>query len=175
MSAPQRMPTARLGWLPHPALSLVLGLAWLLLQQSLAPAQLLWAVVLALALPRLVHGFIGDSVRVQAPATVLRLAGVVLWDILLSNLTVARLTLDPRAEARPTWVDFPLQATHPTAVTLLATIITITPGTVSCVVDEARGLILVHALDCDDPDALVAQIRQRYERPLRRIFEGPQA
>jgi multicomponent K+:H+ antiporter subunit E len=43
------------------------------------------------------------------------------------------------------------------------------------VVDEARGLILVHALDCDDPDALVAQIRQRYERPLRRIFEGPQA
>ena len=63
MSAPQRDPTARPGWLPHPALSLVLGLAWLLLQQSLAPAQLLWAVVLALALPRLVHGFIGDSVR----------------------------------------------------------------------------------------------------------------
>jgi multicomponent K+:H+ antiporter subunit E len=150
----------------------VLGLAWLLLQRSLAPAQLLWAIVLALALPRLAHGFIGDSVRVRSPGTMLRLTGVVLWDIVVSNLTVARLTLDPWAEPQPAWVEFPLQAAHPTAVTLLATIITITPGTVSCVVDEARRAILIHALDCADADALVAQIRQRYERPLCRIFEG---
>jgi multicomponent K+:H+ antiporter subunit E len=175
MSGPERDAPVRAGWLPHPALSLVLGLAWLLLQQSLALAQLLWAIVLALALPRLVHGFIGDSVRVRAPGMLLRLTGVVLWDIVVSNLAVARLALDPRAEPRPAWVDFPLAATHPTAVTLLASIITITPGTVSCVVDEARRAILIHALDCDDADALVAQVRQRYERPLRRIFEGADA
>jgi multicomponent K+:H+ antiporter subunit E len=175
MSGPQRDRPGRLGWLPHPALSLVLGGAWLLLQQSLAPAQVLWAIVLALAVPRLVHGFIGDSVRLHAPATVLRLTGVVLWDIAVSNLAVARLALDPRAAPKPAWVDFPLTATHPTAVTLLASIITITPGTVSCVVDEVRHTILIHALDCDDADALVSQVRQRYERPLRRIFEGADA
>ena len=172
MTGPEGDPPARPGWLPHPVLSLVLGLAWLLLQRSLAPAQLLWAIVLALAVPRLAHGLIGDSVRVRSLGTMLRLTGVVLWDIVVSNLTVARLTLDPRAEPQPAWVDFPLTATHPTAVTLLATIMTITPGTVSCVVDEARRTILIHALDCDDTAALVAQIRQRYERPLCRIFEG---
>ena len=64
----------------------------------------------------------------------------------------------------------PLELTHPTAITLLATIITTTPGTVSCVVDEERREILVHALDCDDPAALAAQIKQRYEAPLREIF-----
>jgi multicomponent K+:H+ antiporter subunit E len=175
MSGPERDRAARVGWLPHPVLSLVLGLAWLLLQRSLAPAQLLWALVLALALPRLVHGFLGDSVRVRTPGTVLRLSGVVLWDIVVSNLTVARLALDPRAEPQPAWVELPLVATHPTALALLATIITITPGTVSCVVDEARRVILIHALDCDDADALVAQIQQRYERPLRHIFEGADA
>ena len=175
MSDPEGDGPARPGWLPHPALSLMLGLAWLLLQQSVAPAQLLWAAVLALGVPRLVHGFIGDSVRVRSPGTMLRLTGVVLWDVVVSNLTVARLTLDPRAEPQPAWVDFPLEATHPTAVTLLATIISITPGTVSCVLDEPRRVILVHALDCDDAGALVAQIRQRYERPLRRIFEGADA
>jgi multicomponent K+:H+ antiporter subunit E len=175
MSDPEHEGSARPGWLPHPALSLVLGLAWLLLQRSVAPAQVLWAIVLALGVPRLVHGFIGDSVRVRSLDTMLRLTRVVLWDIVVSNLTVARLTLDPRAEPQPAWVEFPLAATHPTAVALLATIITITPGTVSCVVDETRRLILVHALDCDDAGALVAQIRQRYERPLRCIFEGADA
>ena len=172
MNSTQRKRETGVGWLPHPVLSLVLGAVWLLLQQSLAPAQMLWAVALALALPRLVHGFLGDSVRVRAPGTMLRLVGVVLWDIVVSNLTVARLALDPRCEPRPSWVELPLTATDPTALALLATIITITPGTVSCVVDEPRRVLLIHALDCDDAPALVAQIRQRYERPLRRIFEG---
>ena len=172
MRTTERNRETRVSWLPHPVLSLLLAGVWLLLQQSMAPVQLLWAGVLALLLPRLVHGFLGDAVRVQAPGTVLHLAGVVVWDILVSNLTVARLALDPRAEPQPAWVELPLTATDPTALALLATIITITPGTVSCVIDESRHVLLIHALDCDDAPALVAQIRQRYERPLRRIFEG---
>ncbi|HRH86997.1 MAG TPA: Na+/H+ antiporter subunit E [Rubrivivax sp.] len=162
----------RPGWLPHPVLSLLLALVWLLLQQSLAPAQLLTALALALAVPRLVHGFLGDAVRPRAPGTMLHLAGVVLWDIVASNLAVARIVLNPRADPRPAWVEVQLQAEHPTAITLLAAIITMTPGTVSCVVDERRRAILVHALDCSDAAAMAAQIKQRYERPLRRIFEG---
>ena len=157
-------------WLPHPALSLVLAAVWLLLQQSLAPAQLLVAALLALGLPRLLHGFIGDAVHPRSLPTMLHLSGIVLWDIVRSNLTVARLALHPGAAAQPAWVEVPLQAEHPTAVALLATIITITPGTLSCVV-EGRT-ILVHALDCSDAAALAAQIKQRYELPLCRIFEG---
>ena len=160
------------GWLPHPVLSLVLAGVWLLLQQSLAPAHLLSAAVLALLLPRLLHGFIGDSVRPRSPRTMLHLAGVVLWDIVMSNLTVARIVLDPRSDPQPAWVEVPLEVQHPTAVTLLAAIITMTPGTVSCVIDERRHSILVHALDCSDAAEMAAQIKHRYERPLRRIFDG---
>ena len=159
-------------WLPHPALSVVLAAVWLLLQQSLAPAQLLTALVLALAVPKLVHGFLGDSVRPRAPGVALQLAGVVLWDIVVSNIAVARIVLNPRSDPQPAWVPVALDAEHPSAITLLATIITMTPGTVSCVVDERERLILVHALDCSDAAAMAAQIKQRYERPLRRIFEG---
>jgi multicomponent K+:H+ antiporter subunit E len=167
--------TGRSAWLPHPVLSLVLAAAWLLLQQSLALPQLLTAALLALAIPRLAHGFLGDGAHPRAPATLLKLLAVVLWDIVVSNLSVARLALSPGARPQPAWVELPLQATHPTAVALLATIITMTPGTVSCVVDETRRRILIHALDCSDAGALLAQIHQRYERPLRRIFEGVDA
>jgi multicomponent K+:H+ antiporter subunit E len=102
--------------------------------------------------------------------TVVRLAAIVLWDIVVSNLTVARIVLWPGADPQPAWVRVPLQLQHPGAISLLATIITNTPGTVSCVVDEERGEILVHALDCQDPEALAAQIKSRYEQPLREIF-----
>jgi multicomponent K+:H+ antiporter subunit E len=175
MKPPRSDAAAGSGWLPHPALSVVVALVWLLLQQSLAPAHLLWALVLALAIPKLVHGFLGDSVRPAAPRAMLQLAGFVLWDIVVSNVTVARIVLNPRSDPQPAWVDVPLQAEHPTAVALLASIITMTPGTLSCVIDEQRRSILVHALDCSDAAELAAQIKDRYERPLRRIFDGADA
>ena len=163
------------GWLPHPALSVVLALVWLLLQQSVAPAHLLSAAVLALGLPRLLHGFIGDAVKPRSPRSMLQLTGVVLWDIVMSNITVARIVLNPASQPQPAWVEVRLDAQHPTAVSLLAMIITMTPGTVSCVIDERRHSILVHALDCSDAEEMAAQIKQRYERPLRRIFDGVDA
>ena len=172
---PQRDSGAAPGWLPHPAISLVLAAVWLLLQQSLAPAHLLSAAALALGLPWLLHGFIGDSVHPRSPRTMLHLLGIVIWDIVMSNITVARIVLNPASKPQPAWVEVPLEAQHPTAITLLAAIITMTPGTVSCVVDERRHSILVHALDCSDAAEMAAQIKQRYERPLRRIFDGVDA
>ncbi|HEY9239885.1 MAG TPA: Na+/H+ antiporter subunit E, partial [Burkholderiaceae bacterium] len=74
------------------------------------------------------------------------------------------------AAPRPAWVRVPLVLDDPVAITLLATIITTTPGTVSCVVDEGRREIVVHALDCDDAAAMAAQIKQRYEAPLKEIL-----
>jgi multicomponent K+:H+ antiporter subunit E len=60
--------------------------------------------------------------------------------------------------------------THPDAVALFASIIAITPGTVVADVDDARTRILVHVLDLEDPEQLVAEIKHRYERPLKEIF-----
>lgn len=157
--------------LAHPVLSLLLAATWLLLQQSLGVANIITAVVLGLGVPRLVHGFLSTGVVPRAWLTVLRFSGVVLYDIVMSNIAVARLVLLPGARPRPAWVVVPLTLRHPTAITLLATVITTTPGTVSCVVDEELHFILVHALDCDDPAAMAAQMKERYEQPLREIFE----
>jgi len=158
-------------WLTHPVLSVVLALAWLLLQQSIEVSQLLAAAVLGVGVPRLALPLLGEPARPGSPWLVLRFTAVVIWDIVVSNITVARIVLNPAARPRPAWVRVALDTRHPTAVTLLATIITTTPGTVSCVVDDERGEILVHALDCGDAAAMAAQIKERYERPLREIFE----
>ena len=157
-------------WFSHPALSVLLAAVWLLLQQSLALPQLIWAAVLGLLLPRLIHGFLGPALHLHRPGLALRFVFVVLWDILVSNLSVARLVLTPWSRPQPAWVRGPLTLSQPGAVSLLASIITMTPGTVSCVIDEEAHEILVHALNCTDPAALVAEIKARYEQPLQEIF-----
>ena len=77
---------------------------------------------------------------------------------------------DGQIAPQPAWVPIALDVQDPVAIALLATIITTTPGTVSCVIDEPRRRILVHALDCSDPAAMAAEIKQRYERPLKEIL-----
>lgn len=158
-------------WLAHPWLTGAVLAAWLLLQGSLDLVHWIWGGVLGLLLPWLAHDFIdAPPTPVRALRAVLRLAGVVLWDIVKANLTVARIVLDPRRQPQPAWVQVGYTLQDPRGVVLLATIITMTPGTVSCVVDEERRTILVHALDPGDPQAVAAEILERYEQPLKEIF-----
>ena len=154
---------------PHPALSLQLAFSWLVLSHSLALVHLLSAALMGWLLPHLLKGFLLDARALHWP-TVFRLIGVVLWDIVMSNITVARITLGSLKAIQPAWVPVALQSDNPQVNTLLASIITMTPGTVSAVLYTQRREILVHALNCDDPAALALDIQQRYEAPLLRIF-----
>jgi len=156
--------------LPHPIASFFILLVWLGLHSSLAPLYLVSGVLLAVLLPGLLNRALDDPVRIRRPWVALGLGAVVLWDIVVANLAVARRVLGPLGRLRPGFIEVPLDLAHPDAVALLASIIAITPGTVVADVDDGRTRILVHVLDLDDPGQLIAEIKRRYERPLREIF-----
>ena len=157
-------------WLPHPIASLFVLVVWLGLHSSLAPLYLASGVVLAVVIPRLLARALDDPVTIRRPGVALRLATVVLWDIVVANLAVARRVLGPLGRLKPGFIEVPLDLAHPDAVALLGSIIAITPGTVVADIDDARTRILVHVLDLEDPGQLVAEIKHRYERPLKEIF-----
>lgn len=156
--------------LPSPLITLSLWVAWLMLNQSVAPAHLVLGAVLAIALPLLLATRMAPQPRIGAPATIARLTLRVLHDIVVSNLQVARLILGPEARIRPGFVRVPLALTEPNAIATLAGIITMTPGTLSCAVAPDRSYLLVHALHLEDAAQLVADIKSRYERDLMEIF-----
>ena len=158
-------------WFGHPWLSAMLALSWLLLQHSVEPVHLLSAALIGVVIPRVLHDFLPRPSKIKVLPAV-RLTRFVLWDILMSNIAVAKLVLGPMSRPQPAWVAVPLTLTHPTAISLLAAIITTTPGTVSCTVDEEQHVILVHALDCSDPAQMAIDIKDRYEVLLLAIFEG---
>ncbi|MDP3423481.1 MAG: Na+/H+ antiporter subunit E [Burkholderiaceae bacterium] len=169
-------PSSRSVWLAHPALSLLLAASWLALSHSLAPVHLLSAALLGLVVPRLLHGFLtGLHTPPVAWGPAFMLTLVVVKDIVMSNLVVAKLVLGPLSAMKPAWLTVPLDTDHPHVNGLLAAIITTTPGTVSCVIHEERREILVHALNCDDAQAMIDDMKARYEAPLMRIFRVSQS
>jgi multicomponent K+:H+ antiporter subunit E len=96
---------------------------------------------------------------------------VVAYDIVTANIAVARLILSPGRPVRPAFVVLPLTLRTDLAISLLANTICLTPGTVSARLSLDQQELLIHALDLDDPQALVETIRRRYETPLREVFE----
>lgn len=156
-------------WLPHPFVSILVALSWLMLAQSISPGNLLIAFILAIFIPRIVRPFITYTPDIHWNLAI-KLFFVVLWDIIISNIRVAKLVLGPTKNLHPKWFRVPLDTDHEHVNTLLAMIITTTPGTVSAGIDQERGDILVHALSCEDPDAEIEAIKIRYEVPLIDIF-----
>lgn len=158
-------------WLPAPFLSLVLAGEWLLLNQSLSAGHIVLALLFAIVIPLLTHGFGGSPLRLHRPGVALRLLGHFLTDIASSNLEVLRRSLGREADIHPGFVWVPLALAEPRAIAILSSMITLTPGTLSADLSEDRRHLLVHAFHLDDADALVASIKARYEAPLREIFE----
>ncbi len=159
---------------PAPLLSAVLALTWLMLNESASVGNLLLAAVLALLLPWLVRRLLGPGPQIRSWRTVWRLAGVMLFDIAKSNVHVARRVLGPEEQMQPRFVWVPLEIRSPHGIVALASIITLTPGTVSGELSDDHRWLLVHALHCPGAEAeaaLVADIKARYEQPLLEIFE----
>lgn len=158
-------------WLPHPLLSVTLFVVWLLLANSVSAGSVLFALVAAALVPLFSNVFWPDHPRIHRPLRLIAYGLRLLRDIGIANVHVARLILGPPARLRPAFIHMPLELRNEAAITLLASTISLTPGTVSADLSLDRRTLLIHALDVADPDALIAEIRQRYETPLKEIFE----
>lgn len=113
MTEPQAdttLPTRKAGWFARPVLSLLLGVSWLALSHSLELVHIVSAVLIGLVVPRLLRPFLAPTDSIDWLAA-LRLSGVVLKDIVLSNITVARLVLGPMERLQPAWLPVPLACT----------------------------------------------------------------
>ena len=155
---------------PHPALSVAIFLLWAALTNAASVGALAVGALLGVALPLATRPFWPDAPRIARPGAILRLAARVGFDILVANAAVARRVLGPIGSLRPAFVEVPLDLRDPFVATILGSIVSLTPGTVSIDVDRTRWVLLLHALDAPDPPALAAAVKARYEAPLKEIF-----
>ncbi|MFN9490636.1 MAG: Na+/H+ antiporter subunit E [Betaproteobacteria bacterium] len=156
--------------LPFPLLSAALAAAWLALAGEFSFAQGLLAAALAAIIPLVVSRFLDYLPRIASPGAAVRLTLLVTWDIVLANVAVSRLVLGPVSRLRPAFIEVPLALKHPQSIALLASIVTMTPGTVSADLSPCGRMLLVHALDCGNPERMIRDIKHRYEQPLLEIF-----
>lgn len=157
--------------LPHPILTLILAVVWVLLQNNISAGMVVFGLILGIIIPRATAVWWPDRPSGIRLFPLFKYVLVVMWDILIANVQVAWIVLTrPNSKLRPVWVIVPLDLKQPEAITVLAGTITLTPGTVSADLSSEGHSLLVHTLDSDDPDAIRDEIKHRYERRIKEIF-----
>ncbi|HZF86559.1 MAG TPA: Na+/H+ antiporter subunit E [Burkholderiaceae bacterium] len=159
--------------IPSPPLSIALLVVWLVLNQSVHPATVLFGVLLAIVVPLITKGLRPATVRMRHPRTALRLVGIALHDLVASALTVAhRLLMRRTRDIHPAFVQVPLRMRDPNALAVLSMMLTLAPGTAWGELALDGSVLLVHVFDLADEAAFIAMVQQRYEKPLMEIFES---
>lgn len=158
-------------FLPHPILTVILAVVWVLLVNDFSWGALIFGLLLGLFIAKLTSAYWPERPKIGDPLAIIGYAGVVLYDILVSNVLVAYLVLFRRGDSlRSQFIVVPLDVKSPEAIAMLAGTITMTPGTVSADLSADNRSLLVHCLDVADANDAVATIKSRYERRLMRIF-----
>lgn len=156
---------------PHPMLSLTLLFVWFCLANKVTVGHFLLGGFLAIVFPIITEPYWPGRPKVGSPIKLFKYFLMVMWDIILANIDVAKIILFKKTEdIHSEWIVVPLRLTSPEAITLLAGTITMTPGTLSTMLSADAQSILVHCLHTDDPDEVRETIKTRYENRLLEIF-----
>lgn len=156
--------------LPHPVLTVLLAVLWVLMVNDFSLAHLCLGLFLGVLIPLLLKDFLLQLPKVRKPFKLLVFVLKVFFDIVVANLLVAKLVLGHKPNIEPAFVSVPLDVEDEFLLSVLASIVSMTPGTVSAGLSPDHKTLMLHALDAPNDEDVIQEVKTRYEAPLMEIF-----
>jgi multicomponent Na+:H+ antiporter subunit E len=151
-------------------LNLLLAIVWVAITGSASFLNLVFGFALAAAALGLVREPHSGTRYFSRIHRVAALFLVFIGELAKSAWAVTTTVLSPTMEVKPGIFAYPLTVSRDFEITLLANLITLTPGTLSVDVSDDRKTLYVHALDCSDPEATKRAIATGFERRILEAF-----
>lgn len=150
--------------------NVIFAVIWVAITGSATLLNLVFGFFIASMALWIVRGEMGGPSYWKRVNRIIALVLLFLKELARSAFRVAVLVLSPRLVVKPGIFAFPLTVERDFEITLLANLITLTPGTLSVDVSEDCKILYVHALDCSDPDAARRDIAEGFERKILEAF-----
>ena len=90
-------------------------------------------------------------------------------ELIIANMIVAYDIITPKDKMKPGIIAFPLKAKSDLEITLLANLITLTPGTLSIDTSRDRKILFVHSMYIKDVETFKRSITEGLEKRLLEV------
>ncbi len=155
---------------PYPLLTGALLLMWLLLT-SFSIGNVILGGTVAVFASWTMAALKPSKPRLRKWYLIPKLFAIVMIDVVRSNLAVCWIILRGRPPGRhSSFINLPLDIDDPTALAVLAVILTSTPGSAWLEYDSRERSVLIHVFDLADEAEWRDLIKNRYEKLLMEIF-----
>jgi len=155
----------------HFFLNLTLAFVWCLLQDEFSLQQFIIGYVVGAGIMLFFVRVFHEELYFRKVGMGVRLLGFFLKELLVANWAVVKLVLAPRLKARSGIIAYPLELQNDILITLLANMITLTPGTLSVEISPDRHFLFIHVLDIADIEEEKRKIKDGFERYLQRLAQ----
>jgi multicomponent Na+:H+ antiporter subunit E len=151
-------------------INIIFALIWASVTGSFTALNIAFGFFLSVLALYVLREDVGTLGYISRARRVLSLFLLFLKELLMSAWKVAVLVLKPKMDLKPGIFAFPLTVDRDFEITLLANLITLTPGTLSVDVSVDRKFLYVHAIDCSDPEGAKRDIANGFEAKILEAF-----
>ena len=151
-------------------INVVLALVWALMIERFSIAALVFGLVAGYVVLWFLSPLIGGETYFRKVPQVLRFVCFILKELVVANLRIAWHIVTPSSFFKPGVLAVPLEPMSEIEATLLANIITLTPGSFTVDMSDDRSVLYVHMMDIADVEVARQSIKDEYETPLLEVL-----
>lgn len=148
---------------------LIICFMWMLLNESYTFVTFIWGFIAGLVLLFLLRKFLPGDFYIKRVIKILALCLLFAKELILSNVEIVKLVYKPKLTFEPGIFAYPLTVKKDWEITLLANLITLTPGTLSIAISNDQTKIYIHAMDIDDIDESINSIKNTFEKAIMEV------
>ncbi|MEQ6375828.1 Na+/H+ antiporter subunit E [Bacillaceae bacterium S4-13-58] len=150
-------------------INILIAIIWMFLGETYTLPSFVMGYTIGLLLILMLQRFIPDEFYLRKVYKILALIFLFLKELTLSNLSILKLIYKPKLDIKPGIFELPTELKSNWEITLLANLITLTPGTLSVAVSNDQSKIYIHAMDIPDVQKSINEIKESFERAIMEV------
>ncbi|KGX83891.1 Na+/H+ antiporter subunit E [Pontibacillus marinus] len=150
-------------------LNITIAFMWMFLNEAYSFSTFFVGYVIGIILLFLLQRFIPDEFYMKRIGNIIYLILLFIKELLLSNISIVKWVYKPKLDMEPGIFAVPIDLKSNWEITLLANLITLTPGTLSIAISNDYSYIYVHAMDIGDVEEEINSIKESFERAIKEV------
>ncbi|TWI56360.1 Na+/H+ antiporter subunit E [Halalkalibacter nanhaiisediminis] len=150
-------------------INIVIALIWVFLLNSFTGADFVVGYVIGILILFVLRRFLQFDFYMRRVWAIIKLIVLFFKELILANIDVMKIVLSPKLDIEPGIIALPTNLKSDWELTLLASLITLTPGTLSMDFSDDSKYIYIHAINVPDKEEMIRQIHNTFERAIMEV------